>query len=71
MTNFVLEVSELLLSLAKAGVSGQAQQGVTIAGILVQIVQKAMKAYQDHTGKRYLTDFSLRPSAIVEAPSGL
>jgi hypothetical protein len=51
MSNFAFEMAELLLSLVKAHANGKAQEGVTIAGILVQIIQKTMKAYRDHTGK--------------------
>ena len=44
------EIVELALSLAKANASGTLQQDAALAGVLLQIIEKAVQAYQDHTG---------------------
>jgi hypothetical protein len=56
--NVALEIVELALSLAKT------QKDAAIAGILVQIVEKAVQAYQDHTGE------ALDPT-LIKAEDGL
>ena len=48
--NVAFEIVELALSLAKTQASGTLQHDVTLAGVLLQIIEKAVQAYQDHTG---------------------
>ena len=60
--SFALAILELALSLVKAQTKGNVQQGATVAGILVQIIQKALAAYQAHTGE------SLDPALIKPEP---
>jgi hypothetical protein len=48
--NVAFEIVELALSLAKTQASGTLQQNATLAGVLLQIIEKAVHAYQDHTG---------------------
>jgi hypothetical protein len=50
-SNVALEILELAVSLAKTQASGSLQKDATLAGILVQIVEKAVHAYQEHTGE--------------------
>jgi len=45
-----LQIMELAVALAKTQGSGNLQKDVNLADILVQIVGKAVQAYQDHTG---------------------
>jgi hypothetical protein len=63
-SNVALEIVELAVSLAKTQASGSLQKDATIAGILVQIVEKAVQAYQAHTGE------PLDPS-LIKAEDGL
>jgi hypothetical protein len=56
--NAALEIFNLAVTLVKTQSSGKVQQDATIAGILLQIVAKAVQAYQDHTGE------TLDPSLI-------
>jgi len=56
--NVAFEIVDLALSLAKTQASGKVQQDATLAGILLQIIEKAVQAYQDHTGE------TLDPSLI-------
>ena len=61
--NVAFEIIELALSLAKSQADGKIQQDANLANILVQIIGKAVQAYQDHTGE------PLDPSLIkAEAP---
>jgi len=53
-----LQIVELAVALVKAQASGKVQQDATLAGVLLQIIQKAVQAYQDHTGQ------ALDPSLI-------
>ena len=48
--NLAFEIVELALSLAKTQASGKLEQDVALAGVLLQIIEKAVHAYQDHTG---------------------
>jgi hypothetical protein len=50
--NVAFEIVELALSLAKTQASGKLQQNVALAGVLLQIIEKAVHAYQDHTCAR-------------------
>jgi hypothetical protein len=50
-TNLVFQIVNLAVALAQAHTTGSAQQNVTLTGILLQIIQKAVQAYQDHTGE--------------------
>lgn len=45
------EIVNLAVSLVQAQTTGKAQQNATLANILLQIINKAVQAYQDHTGK--------------------
>jgi hypothetical protein len=58
--NFALQIIQLALSLLQAHFSGSVEEKAAIAGILVQILQKAAAAYQDHTGQ------TLDPSLIKQ-----
>jgi hypothetical protein len=49
--NVALEILELAVSLAKTQASGSLQKDATLAGILLEIVEKAVQAYQAHTGE--------------------
>jgi len=49
--NLVLEIVGLAVSLAKMQAGGKVQQDATVAGTLLQIIQKAVQAYQEHTGE--------------------
>jgi hypothetical protein len=46
-----LQIAELAVSLAKTQAGGRVQQDAALAGILLQIIEKAVHAYQDHTGQ--------------------
>jgi len=45
------EIVELALSLAKNQTGGKIQEDLTLADILLQIIGKAVYAYQQHTGE--------------------
>ena len=47
----ILEILDLALSVAKMQASGPIQTDATLAGLFVQIIKKAVQAYQDHTGE--------------------
>ena len=49
--NVAFEIGELAVSLAKEQSSAKIQKDAAIAGILLQIVEKAVQAYRDHTGE--------------------
>ena len=57
-TNVAFELVDLAVNLARTLAGGEAQQDATLAGILLQIVERAVQAYQDHTGE------TLDPSLI-------
>ena len=48
--HIAFEIVELAVSLAKAQASGELQHA-RFAGVLLQIIGKAVQAYQDHTGE--------------------
>ena len=52
------EIVALALSLAKSQTSGKLEQDATLADVLLQIIGKAIHAYQEHTGE------ALDPSLI-------
>ena len=52
------ELVELALNVAKTQAGGKVQQDAALAGMLLQIVQRAVRAYQSHTGE------TLDPSLI-------
>jgi hypothetical protein len=52
------ELVELALSVAKTQASGKVQQEAALAEGLLQIIEKAVQAYQAHTGE------TLDPSLI-------
>ena len=63
MNIIAFEIVELALSLLKVLTSGKTQQDVALGEIILQIVQKALRVYQENTGK------ALDPSLIkAEAP---
>ena len=49
--NVAFEIVELALSLARTHASGKLQQDAALAGVLLQIIGKAVQAYQEHTGE--------------------
>ena len=49
--NVAFEIANLAVTLAKTQASGNVRQDANVAGILLQIVEKAVQAYQDHTGE--------------------
>lgn len=49
--DIAFQIAELALSLAKTQAGGRVQQDAMLAGTLLQIVEKAVHAYQDHTGQ--------------------
>ena len=59
----VFEILNLAVSLAQAHTTGKVQQDATLAGILLQIIGKAIQAYHDHTGET--VDLSLIKSEQV------
>lgn len=59
---FALEIVELALGIAKQQTSGKARQDVAFADSLVQIIQKAVDAYEAHTGQA-LDPALIRPEA--------
>ena len=46
-----LEIIDLALSIAKTQTAGKLQQGAALADTLLQIIQKAVQAYQNQTGQ--------------------
>ena len=52
------EIVNLAVSLVQAQTTGKLQQDATLAGILLTIINKAVRAYHDHTGE------TLDPSLI-------
>jgi len=56
--NLAFEIANLAVSLAKTQASGKLQQDASLVGILLQIIEKAVQAYQEHTGE------TLDPSLI-------
>ncbi|HEY2382684.1 MAG TPA: hypothetical protein VGK48_16035 [Terriglobia bacterium] len=51
MTDLILQILQLTLSLAQAQLNGQSGQSLAIGQILLQIVQKGADAYRLHTGQ--------------------
>jgi hypothetical protein len=49
--NVAFEIVELAVNLIKSQSSGEVQQDAVLAGTLLQIIEKAVAAYQDHTGE--------------------
>ena len=49
--DIVFQIVDLAVSLARTQASGKIQKDAVLAGILLQIVEKAVHAYQDHTGE--------------------
>ncbi len=50
--NIAFEIVELAVSLTEIQTSGKLQQqDATLAGILLQIIQKGVQAYREHTGE--------------------
>jgi hypothetical protein len=56
--NVAFELVELALSVAKTQAGGKVQQEAALAEGLLQIIEKAVQAYQAHTGE------TLDPSLI-------
>ncbi|HEY2381841.1 MAG TPA: hypothetical protein VGK48_11740 [Terriglobia bacterium] len=51
MTDLILQILQLTLSLAEEQLKGQSGQSLAIGQILLQIVQKGADAYRLHTGQ--------------------
>ena len=49
--DIVLRLVEIAISLARSRADGTEDQDAKVATTLVQIVQKGLQAYTDHTGK--------------------
>ncbi len=49
--NLALEIVDFAVSLVKTQASGKVQQDANLAGVLLQIIEKAVQAYQHHTGE--------------------
>jgi hypothetical protein len=49
--NFAFEIVELALGILKNQTAGKVQQDAALAGALLQIIQKAVQAYEDQTGQ--------------------
>ena len=49
--NVVFEIAEMALSIVKSQATGKLQEGTALADSLLQMIQKAIHAYQQHTGK--------------------
>jgi len=49
--DIAFEIVNLAVSLVQAQTTGKVQQDATLATILLQIINKAVQAYQDHTGQ--------------------
>ena len=62
--NILLEIAELAMSVAGTHGSGKVQQDAALAGILLQIIEKAVQAYQDHTGEP-LDPSLIKPEAAI------
>ena len=58
------EIAELAVSLTRTQASGKLQQDAMLAGILLQIIEKAVRAYQEHTGEA-IDPSLIRPEAPV------
>ncbi len=58
--NLALEIVDFAVSLVKTQASGKVQQDANLAGVLLQIIEKAVQAYQDHTGEN-LDPVLIRP----------
>ena len=56
--DLIFEILDLAVSLAETQSTGTVQQDATVAGTLVQIIQKAAQVYRQHTGE------TLDPSVI-------
>ena len=48
--NVVFEIAEMALSVVKSQTTGKIQEGTALADSLMQIIQKAVHAYRQHTG---------------------
>jgi len=60
----IIDMIELALSLVKNQSNGKLQQNATVAAVLVSIINKAIQAYESHTGQPL--DVSLiKPEAPV------
>jgi len=55
---FVLVLVDLAIALAQSLTDGSQKQNADVAAILLSVVQKAVQAYEDHTGE------TLDPSLI-------
>jgi hypothetical protein len=64
-TDLAFEIVDLALGIAKQQTGGKLQQDAALADSLLQIIQKAVQAYEAHTGQ------PLDPNLIPpEAPLG-
>jgi hypothetical protein len=60
----IIDMIELALSLVKNQSNGKLQHNATVAAVLVSIINKAIQAYESHTGQPL--DVSLiKPEAPV------
>ena len=50
-TNFAIEIIELALSIVKNQTTGTAQQEASTAAAIVEIIGKAVNAYEQQTGQ--------------------
>ena len=48
--SLIFEIAEMALSLLKSQTTGKVQEGTSLADSLLQMVQKTINAYQQHTG---------------------
>jgi len=48
--SLIFEIAEMALSVVKSQTTGKVQEGTTLADSLLQIIQKTIDAYQQHTG---------------------
>ena len=48
--SLIFEIAEMALSVVKSQTTGKVQEGTTLADSLLQIIQKTINAYQQHTG---------------------
>ena len=62
--NVVWGIVALALTVAKTQASGKVQQDAMLAVSLLQIIEKAVQAYQDHTGET-LDPSLIRPKDAV------
>ena len=51
-SDLLFEIADLAVSLVKSQTSGKAQQDAALTGSLLQIIEKAVRAYQAHTGEK-------------------